>query len=133
MTIMLCLIVLVAAFNILSSLTMVVSSRVSEIAILKTLGMNNISLLNVFLLVGMSASFIGSLIGLLLGVPLAFNAQAILNVLGISIMQGELPVIIDFDNILAIVVMCWLVALLCTLYPAYYASKSDPTKHLASS
>lgn len=133
MTIMLCLIVLVAAFNILSSLTMVVSSRVSEIAILKTLGMSNLELLNVFLLVGMSASLVGSLVGLLMGIPLALNAQDILNVLGISIMQGELPVIIDFDNIIAIVLMSWVVALLCTMYPAYYASKADPTKHLSNS
>lgn len=133
MTIMLCLIVLVAAFNILSSLTMVVSSRASEIAILKTLGMNNVNLLTVFLLVGMSASLIGSLLGLIMGIPLALNAQSILNALGISIMQGQLPVNIDIDNVLAIVIICLLVSLLCTLYPAYYASKSDPTKHLANS
>lgn len=130
---MLCLIVLVAAFNILSSLTMVVSSRASEIAILKTLGMNNVNLLTVFLLVGMSASLIGSLFGLIMGIPLALNAQSILNALGISIMQGQLPVNIDIDNVLAIVIICLLVSLLCTLYPAYYASKSDPTKHLANS
>lgn len=133
MTIMLCLIVLVAAFNILSSLTMVVSSRASEIAILKTLGMSNGNLLSVFLLVGMSASIVGSLLGLIMGIPLALNAQSILNALGVSIMQGQLPVNIDVNNVLAIVIICLVVSLLCTLYPAYYASKSDPTKHLANS
>lgn len=130
MSIMLCLIIVVAAFNILSSLTMVVSSRVSEIAILKTIGMTNRALLEVFLIVGMSASLIGSFIGLVAGIPLALNAQSILNALGISIVQGELPIQIDSVNIILIVLLCLVVSLLCTFYPAYYASKADPAKHL---
>ena len=133
MSIMLCLIVLVAAFNILSSLTMVVSSRVSEIAILKTLGMSNGRLLAVFLLVGMSASIVGSIAGLALGIPLALNAQDMLNVIGISIMSERLPVYIDAGNISIIVALCLGVSLLCTIYPAMYASRSDPARALTSS
>ena len=133
MSLMLCLIVLVAAFNILSSLTMVVSSRVSEIAILKTLGMSNRALLYVFLMVGMSASIVGCIIGIALGIPLAYNAQALLALFGISIIQGVLPISIEVGNIIIIVVLCQAISLLCTFYPAYYASKSDPASHLIKS
>ena len=114
MSLMLCLIVLVAAFNILSSLTMVVSSRVSEIAILKTLGLSNLELLSVFLLVGMSASIVGSLLGLALGIPFALNAQDILSFMGVSIVQGELPTELNISNIVIIVVLCQVVSFLCT-------------------
>ena len=133
MSLMLCLIVLVAAFNILSSLTMVVSSRVSEIAILKTLGLSNLELLAVFLLVGMSASIVGSLVGLALGIPFALNAQDILSFIGVSIVQGELPIELNISNIVIIVVLCQVVSFLCTFYPAYYASKADPVEHLVHS
>ena len=133
MSLMLCLIVLVAAFNILSSLTMVVSSRVGEIAILKTIGLSRRALLAVFILVGMSASFIGSLLGLGLGIPFALNAQDILSFFGVSIVQGELPIELDLGNIVILVVMCQVVSLLCTFYPAYYASKADPVEHLVHS
>lgn len=133
MSVMLCLIVLVAAFNILSSLTMLVSSRVSEIAILKTIGFSNRSLLGIFILVGMSSSVVGSIIGLVIGIPFAINAQAILNALGISIVQGELPIEISVANIVTIVAICQAISLLCTFYPAYYASKADPVVNLVNS
>ena len=133
MSLMLCLIVLVAAFNILSSLTMVVNSRVSEIAILKTLGLSNHELLAIFLLVGMSASIIGALLGLALGIPFALNAQDILSFFGVSIVQGELPIELDVSNILIIVGLCQVVSLACTFYPAYYASKADPVTNLVHS
>lgn len=130
MSVMLCLIIVVAAFNILSSLTMVVSSRVSEIAILKTLGMTRPSLLMVFLWVGMSASILGSCIGVALGIPLALHAQSILNALGISIVNGELPIELNAWSIVLIVGLCMLVSIICTIYPAYHASTTDPVKNL---
>lgn len=133
MSTMLCLIILVASFNILSSLTMVVSSRVSEIAILKTIGLNNLDLLFVFLIVGMSTSVIGSIFGVIVGIPLALNAQSILDVLGISIVQGTLPIEINVFNILFIMLFCWLISILCTIYPAYQASKTDPARSLVVS
>lgn len=133
MSTMLCLIIIVAAFNILSSLTMLVSSRVNEIAILKTIGLSNGSLLTIFIMVGMSASVVGSVVGLILGIPLAINAQTILNTLGISVVNGELPIEIDFVNIAIIVVLCMVVSILCTFYPAYYASKADPVRNLVVS
>ncbi len=133
MSVMLCLIVVVAAFNILSSLTMVVSSRVSEIAVLKTIGMKNSSLLAVFGLVGMSSGIAGSVVGVIAGIPIALNAQAMLSTLGISITQGELPVSIEPMNIVIIIVLCLGVSLLCTFYPAYYAAKADPASNLVNS
>lgn len=133
MSLMLCLIVVVAAFNILSSLTMMVSSRVSEIAILKTIGMPSSSILAIFGLLGMSSGIIGSLVGVIAGIPLAYNAQAILSTIGISIVQGELPVVVNPMNIVVICVLSLGVSLLCTLYPSYVAAKADPASNLVNS
>lgn len=133
MSLMLCLIVVVAAFNILSSLTMMVSSRVSEIAILKTIGMPSSSILAIFGLLGMSSGIIGSLIGVIAGIPLAYNAQAILSTIGISIVQGELPVVVNPMNIIVICVLSLGVSLLCTFYPSYVAAKADPASNLVNS
>lgn len=133
MSLMLCLIVVVAAFNILSSLTMMVSSRVSEIAILKTIGMPSSSILAIFGLLGMSSGIIGSLVGVIAGIPLAYNAQAILSTIGISIVQGELPVVVNPMNIVVICVLSLGVSLLCTFYPAYVAAKADPASNLVNS
>lgn len=132
MSLMLCLIVVVAAFNILSSLTMMVSSRVSEIAILKTIGMPSSSILAIFGLLGMSSGIVGSLVGVIAGIPLAYNAQAILSAIGISIVQGELPVVVNPMNILVICVLSLGVSLLCTFYPAYVAAKADPASNLVN-
>lgn len=132
MSLMLCLIVVVAAFNILSSLTMMVSSRVSEIAILKTIGMPSSSILAIFGLLGMSSGIIGSLVGVIAGIPLAYNAQAILSTIGISIVQGELPVVVNPMNIVVICVLSLGVSLLCTFYPAYVAAKADPASNLVN-
>ncbi|MCI6864135.1 MAG: FtsX-like permease family protein [Anaerobiospirillum succiniciproducens] len=133
MSLMLCLIVVVAAFNILSSLTMMVSSRVSEIAILKTIGMPSSSILAIFGLLGMSSGIIGSLVGVIAGIPLAYNAQAILSTIGISIVQGELPVVVNPMNIVVICVLSLGVSLLCTFYPSYVAAKADPASNLVNS
>lgn len=133
MSLMLCLIVVVAAFNILSSLTMMVSSRVSEIAILKTIGMPSSSILAIFGLLGMSSGIIGSLLGVIAGIPLAYNAQAILSTIGISIVQGELPVVVNPMNIVVICVLSLGVSLLCTFYPSYVAAKADPASNLVNS
>lgn len=133
MSLMLCLIVVVAAFNILSSLTMMVSSRVSEIAILKTIGMPSSSILAIFGLLGMSSGILGSLVGVIAGIPLAYNAQAILSTIGISIVQGELPVVVNPMNIVVICVLSLGVSLLCTFYPSYVAAKADPASNLVNS
>ena len=133
MSLMLCLIVVVAAFNILSSLTIMVSSRVSEIAILKTIGMPSSSILAIFGLLGMSSGIIGSLVGVIAGIPLAYNAQAILSTIGISIVQGELPVVVNPMNIIVICVLSLGVSLLCTFYPSYVAAKADPASNLVNS
>lgn len=133
MSLMLCLIVVVAAFNILSSLTMMVSSRVSEIAILKTIGMPSSSILAIFGLLGMSSGIIGSLVGVIAGIPLAYNAQAILSTIGISIVQGELPVVVNPMNIVVICVLSLGVSMLCTFYPSYVAAKADPASNLVNS
>ena len=70
MSLMLFLVIIVAAFNILSALAMMVSSRLSEIAVLKTLGMKEKTILLIFIMTGSGCGIAGTLIGLLLGIPL---------------------------------------------------------------
>lgn len=131
MSVMLCLIILVASFNILSSLTMVVSTGLREIAVLKTLGMSRGGVVAVFFIVGMSSSLLGTLIGVASGIPLALHAQEILAFAGVSIVHGKLPVSIDPFNIMLTVIFCLSVSAVSTLYPAWCAGKTDPVKNLS--
>lgn len=128
MSIMLCLIILVAAFNILSALTMMVSARLTEIAILKTLGLKRGQILTIFLMMGMFAGILGTLIGIALGIPLTHTISA-----NMSNTQtfGELPAAIELQNLLYIGLGSILMSLIFTIYPAYKAAKTDPVSNLA--
>ena len=132
MTLMLFLVIIVAAFNILSALAMMVSSRLSEIAVLKTLGMKEKSILLIFIMTGSGCGILGTLIGLLLGIPLTQNITKITEFLKISVSANatELPAVISPMNITLIVAGALFLSLLCTLYPAYKAAKTDPIRHL---
>ena len=132
MSLMLFLVIIVAAFNILSALAMMVSSRLGEIAVLKTLGMKEKSILLVFIMTGSGCGIVGTLLGLLLGLPLTQNITKITQFLKISVTphSSELPTSISFINILLIIAGALLLSLLCTLYPAYKAAKTDPVQHL---
>lgn len=125
---MLCLIILVAAFNILSALTMMVSARLTEIAILKTLGLKRGQILTIFLMMGMFAGILGTLIGIALGIPLTHTISA-----NMSNTQtfGELPAAIELQNLLYIGLGSILMSLIFTIYPAYKAAKTDPVSNLA--
>ncbi|MBO6257716.1 MAG: FtsX-like permease family protein [Succinivibrio sp.] len=131
MTLMLFLIVVVAAFNILSALAMMVSARLQEIAVLKTVGISSGAILRVFMMMGLSCGIIGSLLGTLVGIPLALNSGTILNLFGMSLGVGtQFPVEIDLFNIIFIVAGCLLLSLLCTIYPALKAASTNPVEHL---
>lgn len=127
MTIMLCLVVIVASFNIISALAMVVSSRLTEIAIFKTMGMSNLRILNIFLLMGIFVGAIGTVIGIFLGIPLTYYVSQMMSNTGSF---GKLPVSIEFTNILIIGLGSICMSLLCTLYPAVRAAITDPVTHL---
>ncbi len=132
MSLMLCLIILTAAFNILSALTMLVSARLREIAVLKTLGLNRLQILAIFMLQGIICAGFGVLLGIICGVPLALNAQSVLALFNITITQGTLPIVVNAGSIVGIALSCLILAALCTLYPALKAASCDPARHLAS-
>ncbi len=131
MLVMLCLIILVASFNILAALTMLVSARLREIAVLKSLGCTSRQILSIFMLQGLFCAGAGIMTGTALGIPLTLNIQGVLSLLGINIVNGSLPVVISPLQIGAIALCCLLLAALCSLYPALKAARCDPALHLS--
>ena len=127
MGIMLFLVVVVAAFNILSALSMMVSARLSEIAILKTLGLNNIKILIIFLFAGLFVGFIGTLIGVAFGIP---ATKYVAELMSGGSKFASIPIAIETSNILLIALCSMLMSLIFTIYPAIKASKSDPVNNL---
>ena len=134
------IIVLVAAFNILSSLVMLVRSKTRDIAILRTMGATRKSLLKIFVTTGSVIGMIGTLAGLLLGFVVLLLRQPIVR--GIEIVTGqnlwdpsirfltELPAKTDPLEVLLICVMAMGLSFLATLYPAYRAAGTDPVQVL---
>lgn len=133
-------IVLVAAFNILSSLVMLVRSKTRDIAILRTMGATRKSLLKIFVTTGSVVGAIGTLAGLLLGFLVLLFRQPIVR--GIEILTGqnlwdpqirfltELPAKTDPVEVLLICAMAMGLSFLATLYPAYRAAGTDPVQVL---
>jgi lipoprotein-releasing system permease protein len=132
MGLMLSLIVGVAAFNIISALIMVVMEKQSEVAILKTQGMNNNQILAVFMFQGASSGIIGAVVGGCLGIGLASNLNAILDAMGVALFAagGELPINIDPKQIVIVVLSAIMLSLFATLYPSYKASSVNPADAL---
>jgi lipoprotein-releasing system permease protein len=140
MFIILTLIVMVAALNIISGLIMLVRSKSRDIAILRTMGATQGSILRVFLMTGASIGIAGTLAGLAIGVLIARNIDGLKNFF--SWLAGRdlfpatlyflsrLPSIIDWREVLTVVVMAVVLSLLASLYPAWKAAKLDPVEAL---
>ncbi len=136
MFIILVLIILVAAFNIISTLIMMVMEKTGAIAILKAMGASNRGIYRIFLIQGLVIGLVGMVIGTLAGLILAWNLPAIATViegwLGIQFFPpdvyviDQLPVEIRPLDVVAIVVTSVCVSFLATLYPAWNASRLDP-------
>jgi lipoprotein-releasing system permease protein len=134
------IIVLVAAFNILSSLVMLVRSKTRDIAILRTMGATRKSLLKIFVTTGSVVGAIGTLAGLLLGFLVLLFRQPIVR--AIELVSGrnmwdpevrfltELPARTDPFEVLLICLMAMGLSFLATLYPAYRAAGTDPVQVL---
>ncbi|MEQ1495351.1 MAG: FtsX-like permease family protein, partial [Novosphingobium sp.] len=134
------IIVLVAAFNILSSLIMLVRSKSRDIAILRTMGASRRSVLKIFVTAGTVIGMIGTLGGLALGFIVLFFRQPIVR--GIEFVTGqnlwdpsirfltELPSRTDPGEVLAISLMALGFSFLATLYPAWRAASTDPVQVL---
>ena len=124
------LIVLVAAFNIVSTLVMVVADRTREIGILKTMGMTRSGILRVFVLQGAWIGVVGTLIGGVLGVGVswALDRYELIPIPGDVYFVDHLPAIIDPLDVAAIVLASLAVSFLATIYPATQASNLVPVE-----
>jgi lipoprotein-releasing system permease protein len=140
MFIILSLIVLVAAFNIISALIMIVMEKNKDIAILKTMGATRIDIMKIFIFQGVIVGALGTVLGCLAGLAVAFNLEALSRfverLFGFKILPGdvyylsELPSQVNFGDVGIIVVGTMLVCFLSTIYPSWRASRLDPAEAL---
>ena len=136
MFIILLLIIVVAAFNLISSLIMLVNNKKKDIGILRTLGVSKTQLLKIFILNGFFIGFIGTVLGLVLGILFCQNINQIKDFFELFMESdlfseeiyffSQLPIIIDFKEIILIVIISLLLSFVATIYPAYKASKVEP-------
>lgn len=136
MSVLLSLIIGVAAFNIVASLVMVVTDKTTDIAVLRTLGMEPNGVVRVFFVQGAIIGWAGVLMGVILGVILAIYAPVIVPVLesalGFQIMPGDvyyvsqIPSELRWANVGFIAVVAFLLTSLATLYPARRAALVEP-------
>ncbi|HEY0085714.1 MAG TPA: lipoprotein-releasing ABC transporter permease subunit [Allosphingosinicella sp.] len=140
MFVVLSIIILVAVFNILSSLIMLVRAKTRDIAILRTVGATRRSMMKVFMTVGVSIGALGILAGLILGAIFLFFRQSVVNFIQFVTGQNlwdpsirfltELPSKTDPVEVIAITAMALLFSFLATLYPAWKAASTDPVQVL---
>ena len=134
MFLILLLIIAVAAFNLVSSLVMVVNDKQAEIAILRTIGATPRTILWIFIIQGMMVGLVGTLLGLVAGILLASNATAIVNALqslfGVQWLSSSiyfvdyLPSQLLWRDLWQVCLMALLMSFLATIYPAWRASKT---------
>ncbi|MFT8211313.1 MAG: lipoprotein-releasing ABC transporter permease subunit LolC [Symbiopectobacterium sp.] len=130
MGLLLSLIVAVAAFNIITSLGLLVMEKQGEVAILQTQGLTQRQIMAVFMVQGGSAGVIGALLGALLGTLLASQLNTLIPALGLLLDGAALPVHIDAVQVVTIAMVAMIVALLSTLYPCWRAAAVHPAEAL---
>jgi len=136
MSLLLSLIIGVAAFNIVASLVMVVTDKTNDIAILRTLGMGPANVVRVFFIQGAVIGWMGVFVGVALGVVLANYVPVIVpfleSVLGFQVMPGDvyyvstIPSILEIQDVVVIAIAAFVLTSLATLYPARRAAHVDP-------
>ncbi len=140
MSLILFLIVAVAAFNIVSTLVMVVTDKQSDIAILRTLGLSPRRVMGIFIIQGAALGGFGTLFGIVGGVLLSWNLEAIVSWIerqfGITFLDpsvyyiSRLPSDLHWQDVSLIGISAFLISLLATLYPAWRASRVQPAEAL---
>lgn len=140
MFLILTLIIAVAAFNMLSSLVMLVRDKQSDIAVLRTLGASPGDIMVIFILQGLIIGIFGIIAGIALGILLSLNVTEIVRFLetlfNIQLISGDvyyidyLPAIIEWQDIMRVSIITFLLSFLSTIYPAYSASRVQPAEAL---
>lgn len=140
MFIILSLIVAVAAFNLVSSLVMLVTDKQGDIAILRTLGLSPRSVMGVFVVQGTIIGLVGIVLGTIGGVLLAENVTHVMrfleSIFGFELMPADIYYISDlpsdlrFDDVTTIVGLAFVLCLIATLYPAWRAARTHPVEAL---
>lgn len=140
MFLILLLVVAVAAFNIVSTLVMVVKDKRSDIAILRTIGASPRGILTVFMTQGTAIGFIGTLAGVALGVLISVNLETLIHgleaLLGVHFLDAkvyfisDLPATVQWPDVLKISLTTFLLCSLSTLYPAWRAARTQPAQSL---
>jgi lipoprotein-releasing system permease protein len=140
MFIILSLIVLVAAFNIISALIMIVMEKNKDIAILKSMGATSFSIMKTFVYQGLIVGLIGTFLGCVAGLAVALNLQKVSlfieKIFNFQILPGdvyylsELPSQVNYSDVVIIVVGTMLICFLSTIYPSLRASRLDPAESL---
>jgi lipoprotein-releasing system permease protein len=134
------LIVFVAAFNIVSTLVMVVTDKKSDIAILRTLGATQGLIMRIFMVQGIVIGALGTLLGTLLGVSLALTISDVVafveRVFGIQVLSpdvyfiSDLPSQLIWGDVATIVTVAFAISFFATIYPAFKASRTQPAEAL---
>ena len=140
MFLILTMIILVAAFNIISSMIMLVKDKGQDIAILRTMGATRSNMMRIFMLTGASIGILGTLVGAALGIAFALNIETIRQFLeGITgtdlfaeeiYFLSQLPAVIDWQEVLSVIAMAFVLSVLATIYPAWRAARLDPVEAL---
>jgi lipoprotein-releasing system permease protein len=140
MFLILTLIILVAAFNVISSLIMMVKDKTRDIAVLRTLGAGRFAIMRIFLMCGASVGITGTFTGTVLGVVFCWNIERIRVLLqsatGTTLFDPtvyyleHLPAKLDPATVIQVVLMALTLSLLATLYPSWRAARTDPVEAL---
>lgn len=136
MFLILTLIILVAAFNVISSMIMLVNDKKKNIALLRTLGMTKAQIMRIFLICGSAIGFLGTFIGLAIGASFASNINEIKlwleSLTNTTLFNpavyflSNLPARLSISDSILITTMSLLISFIATIYPAYKASKENP-------
>jgi len=140
MFIILSLIVIVAAFNIITTLIMTVMEKSRDIAILKSMGATARSIMKIFMIEGIVIGGIGIILGCIAGIAVALNlewiSRSVENLFGFKILPegvyylNEVPSKINYGDVAVIVIAAMLICFLASIYPSWRASKLDPAEAL---
>ena len=140
MFLILTMIIIVAAFNIISSMIMLVKDKGHDIAIMRTMGATRSNMMKIFMLTGASIGIVGTLFGSILGIAFALNIESIRRFIeGLTNTElfsdeiyflSQLPADIDWGEVITIIIMAFGLSILATIYPAWRAARLDPVEAL---